>query len=49
LNLIEGYNSSGFKTGNIYNKYIIAGEFFKIPLGEEILIVEQNALSAVPV
>ena len=47
LNLIEGYNSSNFKSGNVYNKNIIAGEFFKIPLGEEKLIVEQSALSAV--
>jgi hypothetical protein len=34
INLIEGYNSSGYKTGNVYNKYIIAGDFFKIPIGE---------------
>ena len=47
LNLIEGYNSSGFKTGNVYNKYITAGEFFKIPLGEDRLIVEQSVLGAI--
>ena len=47
LNLIEGYNSSGIKTGNVYNKYITAGEFFKIPLGEDRLIIEQSVLGAV--
>ena len=31
LNLIEGYKN-GKKTGNVYNKYIKAGFFFKIPL-----------------
>ena len=38
INLIEGYNSNNFKSGNIYNKYIIAGDFFKIPLGESTLL-----------
>ena len=31
LNLIEGYKN-GKKTGNIYNKYITSGTFFKIPV-----------------
>ena len=31
LNLIEGYKN-GKKSGNIYNKFIIAGTFFKIPV-----------------
>ena len=42
LNLIEGYqektvNNKNYlkKTGNIYNKHIISGQFFKIPVGEE--------------
>lgn len=34
LNLIEGYNKENRKTGNVYNKYITEGAFFKIPLGE---------------
>jgi predicted phage tail component-like protein len=34
--LIEGY-SQGKKSGNIYNKYILSGAFFNIPLGESIL------------
>lgn len=34
LNLIEGYKS-GKKTGRIYNKHIIAGTFFKIPVTTE--------------
>ena len=37
LNLIEGYNAEGRKTGNVYNQYITAGQFFKIPLGESTL------------
>ena len=31
LNLIEGIDNSGRKTGTIYNDCIIAGNFFKIP------------------
>ena len=34
LNLIEGYNKENRKTGNVYNKHITEGAFFKIPLGE---------------
>jgi hypothetical protein len=30
MNLIEGYKNNK-KTGNIYNRFIIAGTFFKIP------------------
>ena len=33
-NLVEGYNEYG-KTGNIYNKYISKGTFFKIPVNTE--------------
>ena len=47
LNLIEGYNSSNIKTGNIYNEYILAGSFFKIPVGEETIVIDTNAVSAV--
>lgn len=35
LNLVEGYNEDGTKSGNLYNKYIITGHFFKIPNGQE--------------
>jgi hypothetical protein len=42
INLIEGYqeetkNNKTYlkKTGNIYNKHITSGQFFKIPVGEE--------------
>ena len=38
LNLIEGYDSNNKKTGNIYNQYITEGSFFKIPLGESLLV-----------
>lgn len=31
LNLIEGLDSAGKKTGNVYNRYMVAGNFFKIP------------------
>lgn len=33
LNLIEGYNANGFKSGNIYNQFIKNGAFFLIPKG----------------
>lgn len=34
LNLIEGINELGQITGQIYNRYISAGDFFKIPVKE---------------
>lgn len=34
-NLIEGIDSQNIATGNLYNKYIIEGDFFKIPPQEE--------------
>ena len=34
-NLIEGIDSQKIATGNLYNKYIIEGDFFKIPPQEE--------------
>ena len=42
LNLIEGYTMQGVKSGNVYNQYISAGAFFKIPLGESTLKFEGN-------
>jgi len=40
LNLVEGYNEDGTKSGNLYNKYIIAGHFFKIPnIQEDITLI----------
>ena len=36
-NLIEGLNSNGKLTGTLYNKYITAGNFFKVPVGETVL------------
>ena len=42
LNIIEGYSTEGIKTGNVYNQYIKAGSFFKIPIGESVLIIDNN-------
>ena len=42
LNLLEGYRG-GKKSGFIYNKAIISGTFFKIPTGESILTIDQEA------
>lgn len=36
LNLIEGIDSNGEVTGNVYNKNRVGGDFFKIPLTEEL-------------
>lgn len=33
-NLIEGLDSNNNQTGNVYNNFIIAGDFFKLPVGE---------------
>ena len=35
-NLLEGINEQGALTNNLYNEYIIAGDFFKIPVGESV-------------
>ena len=56
LNLIEGFQTQELdgkikhiKTGNVYNKYINSGEFFKIPQGDRVItisdIASDNALS----
>ena len=37
LNLIEGYKN-GKKSGNIYNKYISSGTFFKIPVSKNMIM-----------
>ena len=42
LNLIEGYDVNNRKTGNVYNKYITEGAFFKIPLGESTLVFDET-------
>lgn len=42
-NLIEGCDSNYLPTGNIYNKYIVGGDFFKIPLGESSLNIDGNS------
>ena len=34
--LLEGINEQGALTNNLYNEYIIAGDFFKIPVGESV-------------
>lgn len=36
--LIEGCNSDKIPTGSLYNEFFIAGEFFKIPLGESTFV-----------
>lgn len=37
-NLIEGCDENFQTTGNLYNKFITSGDFFKIPLGESQLL-----------
>jgi hypothetical protein len=39
LNLIEGWDSEGKKTGSIYNRYMVSGQFFKIPKSKEPMIL----------
>ena len=46
-NLIEGIDKNGEPTGTLYNKYIKAGDFFKIPLGESELITVNGAPSKI--
>lgn len=37
-NLIEGCDSSKNLTGSLYNEFLVAGDFFKIPLGESTFV-----------
>lgn len=37
-NLIEGCDSSKNPTGSLYNEFLVAGDFFKIPLGESTFV-----------
>lgn len=49
-NLIEGIveiNDSYNKTGNLYNKFIQGGDFFKIPTGEDTLSINGAAAEKV--
>lgn len=39
LNLIEGIDDKGKITGTIYNKYIISGDFFKIPVNNDLIFM----------
>lgn len=36
LNLIEGYDENGLKTGTVYNRFITSGDFFKIPISTKV-------------
>lgn len=50
-NLIEGYDAAFNQTGTLYNRYVISGDFFKIPTnasigGGEIQLVSTGAQSA---
>lgn len=45
-NLIEGLDSSFKKTGNLYNKYITTGDFFKAPPGYSVFFSDVQFYSA---
>ena len=49
--LIEGLEklpSGGIKlTGNLYNRYITSGDWFKIPVGESVINITEEILSAI--
>lgn len=45
-NLIEGLDASFNKTKNLYNKYISAGDFFKVPFGLSYLLADKEFVSA---
>lgn len=42
-NLIIGATSDNINTNNIYNKYIVNGSFFKLPVGKTIFSIKPNA------
>ena len=39
-NLIEGFDKDGTLTGNLYNKYISEGDFFKIPADKKDYVIK---------
>lgn len=45
INLLEGVDGAGSKTGNIYNEYLTGGDFFKLPKGESQLTLNNGANS----
>ena len=40
--LIEGMNASFEKTGNLYNRFILSGDFFSVPIGQNVLTANTN-------
>lgn len=46
-NLVEGVDADGTLTGNLYNEYIKAGDFFKIDLGESTLEIDGAGCSKI--
>ena len=46
-NLVEGVDADGALTGNLYNEYIKAGDFFKIDLGESTLEIDGAGCSKI--
>lgn len=44
-NLVEGVDENNNITGNLYNRYITSGDFFKVPLGESKITCSQTSLS----
>lgn len=45
-NLIEGLDASFKKTNTLYNKYITAGDFFKVPIGTSYLLTDKKFISS---
>lgn len=46
-NLVEGIDADGSLTGNLYNEYIKAGDFFRIDLGESTLKIDGASCSKI--
>ena len=46
-NLIYGVDSSGNQTGNLYNKYITAGDFFKIAVSSVALPTQSSSCDSI--
>ena len=48
-NLIEGIDGQNITTGNLYNKYIIEGDFFKIPPQKEDLKISVTGATPIEI
>lgn len=48
LHLIEGLDNNGELTGQVYNNWIKAGDFFKLEQGESLVVIDNGSAATTP-